>query len=136
MHMRDVNYELLLSAARLLRPMLDELVFVGGCATGLLITDEAVPAVRPTFDVDAIAEITSYVGYLNFSDRLRDIGFKEDVSPGAPACRWKNGNITLDVMPLDEKILGFSNRWYSGAMQYANALLLEPSRQRAIFCGD
>ena len=74
MHFREVNYELLLSAARLLRPLLDELVFVGGCATGLLITDEAVPAVRPTFDVDAIAEITSYVGYLNFSALDHTVG--------------------------------------------------------------
>lgn len=57
--MRDVNYQLLISAARLLQPLLDELVFVGGCVTGLLITDEAVPAARPTLDVDAIVEITS-----------------------------------------------------------------------------
>ena len=28
--------------------------FVGGCATGLLVTDEAAAEIRPTFDVDAI----------------------------------------------------------------------------------
>ena len=58
--MLDANYHLLLAAARLLEPLLDDLVFVGGCATGLMITDEAAPGVRPTVDVDAIAEITSY----------------------------------------------------------------------------
>jgi hypothetical protein len=41
--MDDTNYQLLVSAARLLKPLLDELVFIGGCATGLLITDEAAP---------------------------------------------------------------------------------------------
>jgi hypothetical protein len=38
----------------LLGPLLDELVFVGGCATGLLITDPASGGIRPTIDVDTI----------------------------------------------------------------------------------
>jgi hypothetical protein len=42
------NIELLTNAARLLRPILGELVFVGGCATSLLITDKASAEVRPT----------------------------------------------------------------------------------------
>jgi hypothetical protein len=37
----DSNREQLITAARLLRPLLGELVFVGGTVTGLLITDEA-----------------------------------------------------------------------------------------------
>jgi hypothetical protein len=127
--MRNVNYQLLISAARLLQPLLDELVFVGGCVTGLLITDEAVPATRPTLDVDAIVEITSYVGYVNFSDRLQQIGFNQDSSEGAPACRWKNGDITLDAMPLNEKILGFSNRWYKAAAEAAGLFPLTPLLQ-------
>jgi hypothetical protein len=85
--MHDANYQLLVSAARLLKPLLEELVFVGGCATGLMITDEAAPSVRPTIDVDAIAEITSYVEYVNFSERLRVLGFSEDTEEGAPLCR-------------------------------------------------
>jgi len=58
--MANPNLELLISVARLLRPLLDELVFVGGCTTALLITDPAAAEVRSTYDVDAIAEITSY----------------------------------------------------------------------------
>jgi hypothetical protein len=46
------NLALLMDAARILKPMLDELVFVGGCTTALLITDEAAAAVRSTKDVD------------------------------------------------------------------------------------
>ena len=52
--MANRNLELLKVAAKLLRPVLNELVFVGGCATGLLVSDEAAAEVRPTFDVDAI----------------------------------------------------------------------------------
>jgi hypothetical protein len=59
--MPNHNLDLLAQAARLLEPLLDELVFVGGCTTALLITHKDAADVRPTYDVDAIAEITSYV---------------------------------------------------------------------------
>jgi predicted nucleotidyltransferase len=123
--MADPNLQLLLDAAKLLIPVLDELVFVGACTTGLFISDEGAGAVRPTFDVDAIAEITSYADYFRFSERLRKLGFTEDTSEGAPLCRWQHGHVKLDVMPLDEKILGFSNRWYKSAMASAQVHQLE-----------
>lgn len=88
----------------------------------MLITDRAAADVRPTYDVDAIAEITSYVEYAAFSDRLRRLGFVEDASLGAPICRWKQATTILDVMPLDENVLGFSNRWYKPAMDSAQEL--------------
>jgi predicted nucleotidyltransferase len=114
--MPDSNRELLINAARLLRPLLDEVVFVGGSVTGLLITDSAAGDPRATRDVDAIAAITSYPAYVTFGERLRALGFAEDTSAGAPLCRWVNGTTMLDVMPLDEEILGFSNCWYQAAM--------------------
>src|SRR2546425_965703 len=123
--MANQNLELLIVAAKLLRPVLDDLVFVGGCATGLLVTDEAAAEVRPTFDVDAIAEITSYVEYTTFGERLHKLGFTEDASEGAPIYRWQQGEIKLDLMPLDEKILGFSNRWYKAAMDSAQEFEIE-----------
>lgn len=118
--MVNPNLELIRTAARQLSPVLDELVFVGGCATGLLITDEAAAGARPTFDVDAICEVTSYAEYIDFSERLRALGFSEDAGEGAPLCRWRNEATVLDVMPLDERILGFSNRWYTPAMRAAH----------------
>ena len=63
------NRELLIKAARMLGPVLEDLVFVGGCTTALLITDEAAGDVRRTFDVDAIAEVRSYAEYTVFSER-------------------------------------------------------------------
>src|SRR3990172_2858105 len=99
--MPDSNLEQLIAAARLLRPLLGELVFVGGSVTGLLITDEAAGDPRTTLDVDAIAEITSYAEYAAFGDRLRALGFVEDSSEGAPLCRWVHHETILDVMPLN-----------------------------------
>jgi hypothetical protein len=115
--MRDPNLDQLIATAAALRPLLPELVFVGGCVTGLLITDEAAGEPRGTIDVDAIAEITSYAQYAEFGDRLRGLGFNEDTSKGAPVCRWIQGRMILDVMPFNEKILGFSNRWYKAAVE-------------------
>jgi hypothetical protein len=117
--MADPNIQQLIDAASLLKPVLDEVVFVGGSTTGLFVSDPGAAGVRPTFDVDVITEITSYEEYIVFSDRLRKLRFEEDTSEGAPVCRWTNGDTTLDVMPLNEKILGFSNRWYQGAMDHA-----------------
>jgi hypothetical protein len=117
--MPNSNLEQLIAAAALLRPMLGDLVFVGGAVTSLLITDEGAGLPRTTLDVDAIAEITSYAEYAAFGERLRALGFSEDISEGAPLCRWFHSGTILDVMPLDEKILGFSNRWYRAAMQAA-----------------
>jgi hypothetical protein len=113
------NLEQLTATAELLRPILADLVFVGGAVTSLLVTDEGAGAPRTTLDVDAIAEITSYAEYAAFGERLRKLGFLEDTREGAPLCRWVQHEAVLDVMPLDEKILGFSNRWYRAAMDAA-----------------
>jgi hypothetical protein len=121
---RNPNLALLEVTAVKLKPLLSELVFVGGCATGLLITDPGAGEIRKTFDVDVIAEISSYIEYTEFSERLRPLGFAEDSREGAPICRWQSDQIMLDVMPLDEKVLGFSNRWYRGALNAAEDRIL------------
>jgi hypothetical protein len=117
--MADPNRALFESIVRLLAPLLDELVFVGGCTTGLFITDPAAGAIRPTKDVDAIVDVTSYAKYAALSERLRRLGLAEDTSPGAPLCRWRRGDFIVDVMPIDEHVLGFSNRWYPRAIETA-----------------
>lgn len=39
--------------------------------------------------------------------------------PGAPLCRWRRDDLIVDVMPVDERIRGFSNRWYPSAIETA-----------------
>jgi hypothetical protein len=97
----------------------DEMVFVGGCTTGLLITDMGAAEVRATDDVDSIVEVTSYAQYNTFSEKLKKIHFREDTREGAPTCRWVKEDTVLDVMPLDEKVLGFTNKWYKPAIEAA-----------------
>lgn len=116
---RNPNLDLLMLTVDKLGALTEKMVFVGGCATGLLVTDKAAPTVRETNDVDVIVEVGGYVDYSRLSKKLRQAGFREDQSDGAPLCRWIADGIVLDVMPTDESILGFSNQWYKIAMQKA-----------------
>jgi hypothetical protein len=118
----DPNRALFELIVRLLAPVLDELVFVGGCTTGLFITDPAAGGIRPTNDVDAIVDVTFCASYSALSERLRQLGLVEDSSPEAPLCRWRRGDLKVDVMPIDERVLGFSNRWYPRAIETALTL--------------
>jgi len=74
--MSNHNLDLLTEAVRLLKPLLSELVFVGGSTTAVLITDKAAADVRPTYDVDAIAEISSYAAYAEFSDAYESLALR------------------------------------------------------------
>jgi hypothetical protein len=70
-------------------------------------------------DVDVIAGVASYAEYAALAARLRAVGLVEDSSEGAPACRWHKGGLHIDVMPTDERVLGFANRWYRSAIATA-----------------
>ena len=72
-------------------------VFLGGAATALLITDSATPDVRVTKDVDVIVEIASRGDYYRLAESLRSFGFAEDTSEGAPVCRWLVDGIVVDA---------------------------------------
>jgi hypothetical protein len=126
------NRQLLAAMTTRLKPLLPQIIFVGGCTTGLLITDPAASPVRATDDVDVIVEIASYAAYVRFSNRLRQLGFSEDSSEGAPICRWVADHMKLDVMPTDEKILGFSNRWYKPAIAAAAVIELDGLELRVV----
>lgn len=116
----DPNLELLIRVAEGLGELRSRFVFVGGCAAGLLITDPAAPAARPTRDVDVIVEVGALAEYRELGRELRSKGFSQPLAAGDPAYRWtgRDGS-KLDVMPTEERILGFSNRWYREAIHTA-----------------
>jgi hypothetical protein len=113
------NLEIMEIAVIRLGALAEEMVFLGGCATGLLITDAVAPPICATKDVDVISEVGSLIEYHRLSKRLRERGFSEDQSPDAPICRWRAGGILLDVMPTHPEILGFGNDWYQPAFDAA-----------------
>jgi hypothetical protein len=90
----------------------DDVVFVGGCATGLLLTLARPERIRITEDVDIIAQALTVRDYHAIEAKVSAQGFSNDMRPGAPICRWVYGSVTVDVMPTVQDILGFANRWY------------------------
>ncbi len=106
-------------AEQLGRALLEQLVFVGGAVAGVLITDPALPEIRPTQDVDVICSVIARSDYHELGRQLRQRGFQEDSRPGAPLCRWCINDLILDLMPAQSEILGFSNRWYPLALETA-----------------
>lgn len=120
------NTELLCLVASKLEPVLDQLTFVGGSTTALHITDISAADVRATDDVDAVADAATVVDYQRFASRLRKLGFREDTETGL-ICRWRCENLSLDVVPVDPRILGFGNDWYAEAIARAIEVELKPS---------
>jgi len=72
---QNPNKEMLILTIERLGELADEMVFLGGCATGLLITDPAAPPIRITRDVDAIVQVVSRGDYYQFAEKLRAQGF-------------------------------------------------------------
>lgn len=99
--------------------LLREVAFVGGCTTGLLVTDEFTKeGIRFTDDVDLIINVVGYTGWAAFQDQLKSKGFSVSLEDEV-ICRMRLGELKVDFMPDDEAILGFSNRWYSSALDKA-----------------
>lgn len=107
----------------LLGELAEKVVCTGGAAVGLLITDLAAPDVRHTTDIDVIVAVTTRVEYYRLAEALREKGFRESTEDKV-ICRWRHGSIILDVMPTDESILGFSNRWYAEAVRNAQEMIV------------
>ena len=110
--------------AHALGSLRDQLVFVGGCAAGLLMTDVAATLARVTYDVDLVVEVTALLGYHRMEAEFTRRGFKRDVSPDAPICRWRYRDLEVNLMPTDPDILGFANRWYPLAVSSAEEVQL------------
>jgi predicted nucleotidyltransferase len=114
------------AAAAVLGPVIDEVVFVGGATVHLWLTEEGVPPVRATDDVDVICEVATRSEYYRLGSRLRERGLRETVDEPV-VCRWRSRDpqLVLDVMPIDPNILGFSNPWYEEAISTAEPVTLD-----------
>lgn len=118
---RNPNIVSVQLVARALGALTDNLVLVGGCAVGLLITDTAGPPIRATQDVDLVAELATLGDYYKLAGQLKERGFCEK---GDIICRWCKGSLIVDVMPATE-LLGFANSWYPLAIQDARQYRLQ-----------
>lgn len=119
----QANLAMLEFVARKLGDLKNELVFLGGCTTALFVTDPVVPDIRTTLDIDCIVDVLSLRHFHQVEKRLLKQGFKKSMEDDV-ICRWRYDDMILDVMPTDEKILGFGNRWYKAAIKQATTYQL------------
>jgi hypothetical protein len=123
---RDPNVDSVELVAQELGQLCDELVLVGGCAVGLLITDKARPAVRVTKDVDLLAEVVSLNSYYVLEEKLKALGFNN--GRDEVICRWHKNELLIDVMPTQEIGFGSTNKWYPLVVRYAEERILPSGR--------
>lgn len=120
----DPNLGRIEVVAAVLGPLREQLVFVGGCAAGLLISDPAATPIRATLDVDLVVHVTVLTEYHRIEEEFAKLGFRRDLTAEAPICRWVYGQIEVDLMPAKPDIIGFANRWYPLAIDTAQAMVL------------
>jgi len=114
-------------AAASLGDLTQDLVLMGGCAVGLLITDTARAPVRQTIDVDLITAVTPIASYYELCEQLRRFGFSEQPTDDV-IVRWAKDTLLIDVVPADQAVLGFTNSWYGAAAQNSETYLLPSGR--------
>ena len=124
MNPHDPNVAKVELVAQALGDLREQVVFVGGCAVGLLLTDPTAAPPRVTYDVDLVAQVAALRGYHRLEREFEKLGFARDTSADAPICRWRYQRLEVDLMPTDPAVLGFANRWYPLAVAEADRVAL------------
>jgi hypothetical protein len=121
----QINKEVIIKVAEGLQELRQEMVFVGGATLSLYANDPAADTVRPTSDIDLSVSLAGYGAWNRLQERLQELRFYPD--PSSPViCRFTFDGITIDVMPDDPQILGFSNPWYQPGLDHSNFIDLSP----------
>ena len=99
---RTQNIQMLEVVAQALgQEFCQQVAFVGGCTTALLLTDEfSREEVRYTDDVDLVVHLTGYAGWQRLVEQLRQKGFTQS-SEDEVICRMRLGELKVDFMPED-----------------------------------
>ena len=113
-----INITRIKAVSNALAKLQTPVVFVGGATVSLYGDIAFRETVRPTDDVDVLIEIVAYKNYAAIEERLRAIGFTNDIESKI-ICRYKYQGLIVDIMPTDEKVLGFSNKWYAPGFKQA-----------------
>ncbi|MGJ8641676.1 MAG: hypothetical protein ACSHYA_19965 [Opitutaceae bacterium] len=111
--MPALNIGALRAVASKLDPTGLNYAFTGGSIVNLLIDNPEFSPARPTDDVDVIVELISTERYSTIEATLRQHGFEHDMSEGAPICRWRLGELIVDIMPTQGEQIGLNTTWFA-----------------------
>lgn len=114
--MNPVTKTILIEGAKKLKPLLEEIAFVGGGILPTYLPKGFNSVIRVTYDLDVVIKLAHYGRFESLNKRLSELGFYPD-SKSSVICRYTDQNILLDVMPTDSEVLGFSNRWYEDGLK-------------------
>ena len=109
-----------------------EFAFLGGSVLTLLITDKSADTIRVTKDVDIVMNIRTRKEYHMADSELERRGFRHDTREGAPICRWILDDVTVDVLPIREDVLGWKSRWFEESLVAAETVQVGNSLVRII----
>lgn len=126
------SIEMIQIVAKALQDLKEDVVFIGGATVALYFDKEPLFKVRPTDDVDCVIEMATRSQYYKLEEKLRERGFQNVIGPG-PLCRWEIRGVTVDIMPTDPAILGFSNAWYKEGIEQAKWIELPNKEKIRIF---
>jgi len=99
-----------------------DFAFLGGSVLSLLVTDPVADAIRVTKDLDVMVDVKSRLEFHKAERVLERRGFRHDTREGAPICRWTFEEMTVDVLPIREEVLGWKSRWFCEALGAANVM--------------
>jgi len=134
---RAQNIEMLEVVAKALgEDLCQEVAFVGGCTTALMLTDEfSLEEVRYTDDVDLVVHLTGYAQWQQLVGQLKQKGFKQSQQDEV-ICRLRLGELKVDFMPADAEtadLLGCNNRWFKDGLASAQWHELPSGRRIRLF---
>jgi len=123
--MAHVNLVTLNSISSELEKVEVEFAFLGGTIVGFLLDNPSLIRLRVTDDVDAIANVVTFLEYANLEKQLRKLGFENDASEGAPICRYIYEGSKVDVIPVKDHTGEMNDEWFEYAIKTAGPKTLD-----------
>lgn len=108
MNQHHTNVARLKAVRNALDALYEEVVFVGGAVLSLY-ADKPIIDIRNTNDIDVIIDILSYSHRVTIEEKLRNIGFQNDMTSGI-VCRYKIRGLVVDIMPTNDPSIEFHNK--------------------------
>ena len=126
-----INREATKRVALALGDLNEKVVFVGGAMISLYIDDPAAEDVRPTKDIDLTFRIVSTGELEQLREALSNRGFSQS-SEDDVICRFRLGDIKVDVMSTKEVGWAPANPWFEPGFEKAIPVQIEEQTIRIL----
>lgn len=126
-----INRKATKRVAHALGDLNEKVVFVGGAMISLYINDPAAEDVRPTKDIDLTFRVVSTGELEELREALSNRGFSQS-SEDDVICRFRLGDIKVDVMSTKEVGWAPANPWFEPGFEKAIPVKIEEQTIRIL----